>query len=244
MWKYQVGPLVDMGYRVVRYDVRGHGRTTSPVSGYTWDNYSRDLSELLGQLPPDRADGEAVSAVHLVGLSMGGGIALKFALDDPGRVTSLTLVDSTLPGFAYSDEFAVSFQGLREAVRSEGAKPAFERLWLPHPLFDGLRRHPDKFEEAAEMVAGFRAAEYLPEAEMPDYVQPDLPSRLGEVAAPTLVIVGADDLPDFQLIAEVVSENIADARKVVLSGCGHTPPMEDSAALNRTLLEFLATIRN
>src|SRR3990172_7671568 len=181
MWKYQVGPLVDMGYRVLRYDVRGHGRSMVPPSGYTWDNYSQDLAELLDRLNVERPAAEplAAEAAHVVGLSMGGGIALKFALDHPERVLSLTLVDSTLPGFTYSEEFSSSIGALREAVVNEGVRAAFDRLWLAHPLFDGLRRYPERFAEAAEMTAGFQAAEYLPGSETPGYVQPDLAARLG-----------------------------------------------------------------
>jgi len=243
MWKYQVGPLVDIGYRAVRYDVRGHGRSMVPPSGYTWDNYSLDLAELLDRLNVERPAAEelAIEKAHVVGLSMGGGIALKFALDHPERVLSLTLVDSTLPGFTYSEEFSNGIAELREAVRGEGVRAAFDRLWLAHPLFDGLRLNPERFAEAAEMVTGFQAAEYREGSETPGYVQPDLAARLAEVAARTLVVVGEGDLPDFGLIADLLEANIPSARKVVLKGCGHVSPMEDPKAFNRVLMEFLAS---
>jgi len=243
MWKYQVGPLVDMGYRVVRYDVRGHGRSMVTARGYTWDNYSRDLADLLDRLNVEKPAAEplAVESAHIVGLSMGGGIALKFALDYPERVLSLTLVDSILPGFTYSEEFSGWITGLRAAVVTEGKDSAFERLWLAHPLFDGVRRHPERFAEVAEMVSGFQAAEYLPGSETPGDVQPDLAARLGEVATPTLVVVGDEDLPDFRLIADLMDANIRSAQLVELEGCGHLPPVEDPAAFNRVLLEFLAS---
>jgi 3-oxoadipate enol-lactonase len=233
MWKYQVGPLVDLGYRVVRYDVRGHGRSMVPPSGYTWDNYALDLAELLDAL--------GIESGHVVGLSMGGGVALKFALEYPERVLSLALVDSTLPGFTYSPEFSSSIEEFRDAVRAEGAPSAIERLWLEHPMLDGLRKHPERFAEAAEMATGFQAAEYLEEAAEPGFVQSDLASRLGEVQAPALVVVGEEDLPDFQLIAALLAENIPGARKVELHGLGHVPPMEDPVAFNSILLEFLAS---
>ena len=237
MWKYQASALVDMGYRAVRYDVRGHGRTSVPPTGYTWDTYSQDLAELLDAL-------DITGDANLVGLSMGGGIALKFTMDHPKSVRSLSLVDSTLPGFTYSEEFSSEILALREAVRAEGATAAFDRLWLPNPLFDGLRKHPDKFAEAEDMVAGFQAAEYLEAAEMPECVQLDLAARLGEVTVPTLVVVGEEDLPDLRLIAEILASTIPDARFEVIAGCGHTPPMEDPAAFNRVLIQFLASVRS
>jgi pimeloyl-ACP methyl ester carboxylesterase len=232
MWKYQVGPLVDMGYRVLRYDVRGHGRSMVPPTGYTWDNYSNDLFELL-----ERIDGESA---HVVGLSMGGGIALKLTLDHPERVLSLTLVDSTLAGFSYSAQFGAGLQELRTAIGRDGVRAAFDTVWLAHPVFDGVRRQAERFAEVAEMVAGFQAAEYLQVAAT-GYVQPDLASRLGEVTVPTLVVVGEEDFPDFRLIADLLASNITRAKQIVLPGCGHIPPMEDPDAFNRILLKFLAS---
>jgi pimeloyl-ACP methyl ester carboxylesterase len=245
MWKHQVGPLVDMGYRVIRYDVRGHGRSMVTPSGYTFENYSGDLSDLLDRLNVEKPAEEplSVEAAHVVGLSMGGGIALKFALDHPERVLSLTLVDSILPGFAYTEEFSNWIFELRTAVLTKGKEAAFERLWLAHLLFDGVRRHPERFAEVTEMVASFQAAEYRVGAATPGYVQADMAARLGEVTAPTLVLVGEDDLPDFLMIAALMEANIPGARLVELPGCGHMPPMEDSASFNRVLLEFLAAVR-
>jgi pimeloyl-ACP methyl ester carboxylesterase len=245
MWKYQVGPLVDMGYRVVRYDVRGHGRSMVPPSGYTWENYSRDLAELLDRLNVEGPAAEplAVQSAHVVGLSMGGAIALRFALDSPGRVSSLTLVDSALPGFSYSPEFSRWITSLLDAVRQEGVGHAFDRLWLSHAIFDGVRKYPEKFTEVREMVAGFQAAEYRQEALEERAEQPRLADRLGEVSAPTLVVVGEDDLADFRLIADLLSENIPGARHATIPGVAHLPPMEDPDRFNSVLLGFLAETR-
>ena len=153
MWAYQVPALVEAGFRAVRHDVRGHGRTTVPPEGYTWENYARDLAELLDHLNVERA--------HVVGLSMGGGIALQFALDYPEGVLSLMLADSALPGFGYSDAIGSTIQALREAVKAEGVWPAFQRLWLTHPLFDGVRAKPEAYALIEEMVRGFQAPEYV-----------------------------------------------------------------------------------
>jgi pimeloyl-ACP methyl ester carboxylesterase len=141
LWDLQVPALLEAGYRVIRYDVRGHGRSAIPPGGYTWENYALDLRDLLDRI--------AVPRAHVVGLSMGGGIALQFALDFPERVSSLVLVDSALPGFYYSPEFAGAIEELVAAVRAEGPRAAFERLWLTHPLFEGVRRFPERFELTA-----------------------------------------------------------------------------------------------
>jgi pimeloyl-ACP methyl ester carboxylesterase len=230
LWDLQAPALVDAGYRVIRYDVRGHGRSTAPPTGYTWENYTLDLRDLL--------DGIAVARAHFVGLSMGGGIALQFALDFPQQVSSLVLVDAALPGFDYSPEFAGAIEELVTAVRAEGPRAAFERLWLTHPLFDGIRRFPERFELLRTMALGYAAADYYDDT---PYTPPERQAidRLGELRAPTLVLVGELDIPDFQIIAEVLAGNIAGARLQVIADSGHVPPVERPETFNRALLEWL-----
>lgn len=236
MWAYQVPALVEAGFRAVRHDVRGHGRTEIPPDGYTWENYARDLAELLDHLNIERA--------HVVGLSMGGGISMQFALDYPERVLSLTLVDSALPGFGYSDAISNTIQALRDAVAAEGVWPAFQRLWLSHPLFDGVRTKPEAYALAEEMVHGFQAPEYVrrgEESTEPETAPaPQVVDRLGEIAVRTLVVVGENDVDDFRFIAEILAATIPGARQVILPGCGHMVPMEDPHAFNGLLLDFLA----
>jgi 3-oxoadipate enol-lactonase len=231
LWDAQVAPLVDADYRVVRYDVRGHGQSEAPVTGYTYQNYSLDLRDLLDRLHVD-------APAHLVGLSMGGGIALQFALDSPARAASLTLVDSALPGFAYSDEFSGQIEELMTAVRADGPRAAFERLWLTHPLFDGLRRFPDRFQRVCDMVLTCPAADYNEGAVPADYA-PSVIDRLHEIAAPALVVVGEMDIPDFHLVADILAENLPHARKLVLPDCGHVAPLEQPLAFNDALIAFL-----
>jgi pimeloyl-ACP methyl ester carboxylesterase len=233
LWDLQVPALVEAGYRVIRYDVRGHGRSTVAPTGYTWENYALDLRDLLYRL--------AVPRAHVVGLSMGGGIALQFALDFPERVSSLVLVDSTLPGFDYSPEYVGAIEELVTAVHVEGPRAAFERLWLTHPLFDGVRRFPERFELIRTMALDYAAADYLDET---PYAPPERQAvdRLAELRAPTLVIVGELDIPDFQIIAEVLAGNIAGARLQVVAGSGHIPPLEQPQAFNEALLQWLRVL--
>ena len=216
MWAAQWLALREAGFRVIRYDVRGHGRSSAPDTGYTWPVYAADLRALLDTL--------GVAAAHLVGFSMGGGVALQFALDHPARARSLALIDAAVPGFAYSAEFADTLE-------------APERLWLAHPLFGGLRRHPATFRVVREMVLGFPARDYL--VDQPEPEGPEAIDRLGELRMPLLVLVGAEDLPDFRLAAELVAANAPHARLVVVLGAGHLLPLERPDEVNRLLLEFL-----
>jgi 3-oxoadipate enol-lactonase len=241
LWEPQVPALLGAGWRVVRYDVRGHGRSSVPATGYSWEHYLADLRALLDHLRVERA--------HLAGISMGGAIALRLALDEPGRVASLALLDSALPGFAYSPEFEDDIERLREAVRADGPRAALERHWLTHRIFDGVRRRPEAFAALRRMVLDYPAADYLDDAEyartggrLAALSEAPAIERLHEVEAPALVVVGELDLPDFRIIADILAENLPRARKLVVPDAGHLPSLERPEEVNRSLLSFLCDV--
>jgi 3-oxoadipate enol-lactonase len=244
LWNAQVDHLCEAGFRVIRYDVRGHGRSMIAPDGYTFENYATDLRDLLDRLNVERPTSESlnIEAAHLVGLSMGGGIALQFALDNPERVLSLTLVDSALPGFTYGDETVGHIQRFMEAVRSDGPRDAIDRVWLEHPFFDGVRRDPKTFAAVRDILVDFQAPDMRDGARPADY-RPDIAGRLAKIRAPTLVIVGENDNPDFRLIADILAENIPDARLTVIPDCWHLPPVEKPEEFNELLVDFLKTAR-
>jgi pimeloyl-ACP methyl ester carboxylesterase len=230
LWDRQSAFLAQSGFRAVRYDLRGHGCTDAPATGYAFADYALDLRDLLDHLRIDCA--------HLAGLSMGGGVALTFALDNPQRVASLTLIDSCLPGYAYSSEFEADIERLRDAVRTEGTAPALQKYWLEHPIFASIRRFPDRFDLLWRMVITYPAADYLDETEYP--VPERQPSdRLHEIAAPALIMAGELDLPDFLLIAEILAANIPNARRLVVPDAGHVLNLEKPEEVNEALLSVL-----
>ena len=240
LWDAQVEPLREAGFRVIRFDVRGHGRSMIAPDGYTFENYAADLRDLLDRLNIERPATESleVGAVHLAGLSMGGGIALQFALDYPDRVLSLTLVDPALPGFTYGDETTTPIQRFMDAVRSHGPRDAVDQVWLEHPFFDGVRRAPAQFAAVRDILLDFQAPDMRDGARPAEY-RPDIAGRLGEISAPTLVIAGENDVADFRLIADVLAENIRGARLTIIPDCWHLPPVEKPEEFNRILVSFL-----
>ena len=240
LWDAQVEPLSEAGFRVIRFDVRGHGRSMIAPDGYTFENYAADLRDLLDRLNIERPATESleVGAVHLAGLSMGGGIALQFALDYPDRVLSLTLVDPALPGFTYGDETTTHIQRFMDAVRSHGPRDAVDQVWLEHPFFDGVRRAPAQFAAVRDILLDFQAPDMRDGARPAEY-RPDIAGRLGEISAPTLVIAGENDVADFRLIADVLAENIRGARLTIIPDCWHLPPVEKPEEFNRILVSFL-----
>lgn len=233
LWERHAAFLAQNRFRAVRYDLRGHGCSDAPASGYTLDNYVRDLADLLDRVSIDRA--------HLVGLSMGGGIALAFALDHPDRVRSVALIDTALPGFAYSPDYEAAIERLRDAVRTEDVRAALEKHWLTHPLFDGIRRNPEQFDLLRQMVFTYTGADYLDETDYPPLARPPI-DRLADMTVPVLVMVGELDLPDFRLIADILVDNIPGAESVVVPNAGHVLPLERPEAVSDALLAFLTRV--
>ena len=127
MWDDQVPALTER-YRVVRYDVRGFGKSDQP--GRATFRHADDLRALLDDL--------GIGAAHVVGLSMGGRIALHHALLYPQQTLSLTLVDSALDGYEWSEEWIASLDAIEERARADGPA-AGNAMWLEHEIFAPAR---------------------------------------------------------------------------------------------------------
>jgi 3-oxoadipate enol-lactonase len=214
------------GYTVVRYDLRGFGRSSLPAAPFT---HYDDLAALLAHLGFDRA--------HVVGLSMGGGVAVDFALAHPSRVRSLVLVDSIVGGFIWQANGA-EMRAAWTAGKSDGIAAA-RSTWLANPLFAPSLRQPDVAARVQAMVADYSGWHFVHDSPQRS-LQPPAWQRLPTIAARTLVVVGALDLPDFRAIAERLAGAIPGARHLVLDGVGHLANLEAPAQFQAALAEFLA----
>lgn len=209
-------------YRVIRFDLRGFGRSPAPAAAYARVDDIRGLLELCG-----------AGRGHVIGLSLGGGIAIDFALTYPERTQSLVAVDSALGGFPYATNF-----NLR--AREDGLAAAKER-WLTHALFKPANRDPAVAARLRQMVADWSGWEWLNHD--PGRIPDPLPYyRLKEIQAPTLAILGEYDLPDFHAIADRLVADLPRARKTVLPGVGHMSNMEAPGAFNAAVLDFLGSV--
>jgi pimeloyl-ACP methyl ester carboxylesterase len=231
MWDDQFAVFAER-FRVVRYDLRGFGQSEMPAGPYTMRDDLRALLHALG-----------IARTHLIGVSMGGSIALDFTLDFPELVSSLVLVAAGISGSKPSDFLREQWTAL-EAVMERGDLDAVNelelRLWV-----DGAGRTPDQVnpsvrERVRVMNAGVLANEARNEqGQLARPLDPPALGRLDEIAAPTLVIVGTLDVPDILENADLLAAPIPGARKVVLPGVAHLPPLEVPAEFNRLVLDFL-----
>lgn len=216
-------------FQTIRPDLRGYGRSDNPDPQRPF-RYADDLSALLDHLQ--------VSKTHLVGLSLGGNVALDLALSHPQRVDKLVLVDSSLSGFPPFPGVAHSLQAIFIEAEQAGLEAARE-LWLQHPLFASGLEHPPVARQLRAIVqeySGWHWANNYPPSRPIDLT---LIERLEQVTSPTLVVVGERDTPQNQAIAGLLAQRIPGARKAVVPGSGHLVNLEAPLEFNRLLLDFL-----
>lgn len=221
-------------YQVVRYDMRGFGRSALPTTElYT---HAADLMALLDYLGIDRA--------HLMGNSFGGNQAIQFALAYPAATRSLLLISNDVqgaqgqPGSTPAEDAAwgVVFAALGQGDK-QGAGAAAVDL---HPYFSVVRNMPAERAMLAAMFADYSWWHF--QGNQDPVVIPAIPAaeRLGEITAPTLVITGEMDIPSTHFMADLTVLGIPGARKVVMPGLDHVPFLEDPVAFHQTGISFLS----
>lgn len=225
MWDGQFEAL-SRSYRVVRYDVRGFGRSDPPDKPYSDHG---DLGQLLDFLKIDRA--------HLVGLSMGGRIALDFALASPERVRSLVLAGPGVSGFQFDpDSTKRFFEQVRAAQRGDWEKAL--QAWLTDaymvPAMEQASLRPG-IEKMARDNLKTLLMNYMLQIDL----EPPAAGRLQEIRVPTLLVVGERDVPDIFAIAKLLQEKLPGIRRRDVPGAGHLVNLEKPAQFNGAVLEFL-----
>lgn len=220
-------------YQVIRYDWRGHGQSSGITAPFKPEE---ELSALLNFLHIDK--------VHLVGYSMGGAIATTFALAYPTRVKSLVLIDALVPDAPVTSELLPRLVGYIDTATATGLTDGLQQ-WLTDPLFAPASAKPALRTRLAEMVmqGQTRLAEGAAFMNLQN-IQLDGPihARLAEINVPTLVMVGAKDLQEFQTMAADLSQGLKNAQSLVIDGAGHLSPMEKPAQVTKALQDFLSEV--
>ena len=220
MWAAQASALRDR-FRVITWDMRGHGDTDSPAdpSAYSEAHTVRDMAALL--------DACGVQSAVIAGLSLGGYMSLAFHLNHPGRVSALMLFD-TGPGYKNpqarrqwndrAEQWATALEtdGL-EALAVMGGDEMRANL---HRSAEGLAR------AARGMLAQFNAR-----------VIESLPG----IRVPTLILVGENDRP-FHAPTDYMAKKIPQAIKVIIPDAGHAANLHQPEAFNDAIHSFLESL--
>jgi pimeloyl-ACP methyl ester carboxylesterase len=234
MWDKQIGPLAER-YRVVVYDVRGHGESDVPTiddAGYTIDTLVDDQKRLMDRL--------GIAGAYVGGLSLGGMIAMRFALKYPANTRALLLFD-TSPGMGLEGQWAANRQAMEALVHSQGVGVIMRGLYAEGAKVAGITR--------ATLPSGIAALLDQQDKMAPDgflgmaRAAGDAPSvleRLSEITAPTLIVTGDGDF--FRGPSEEMSRRITGCRFVTITGSWHGTSMWQPKKFTKAVLDFLADV--
>jgi pimeloyl-ACP methyl ester carboxylesterase len=223
-------------YQVLRYDQRGYGKS-EPVEGEF--SHMGDLVALLEAL-------EIRAPLVLMGCSMGGGLAMDFALTYPSRVRALIMVDSGPSGLELDIPESAKFAEAEQAYKAGDLDRVAEldtQIW-----FDGTGRTPAQVNQAMRKLLyemdrqalSYEASQLgkrLPNTPVPAF------DRLGELKIPVLVIVGEHDTPYTLAAADYMLKKIPSAEKAVIADAAHLPNMDQPVEFQGIVTAFLGSLK-
>ncbi|RPJ19422.1 MAG: 3-oxoadipate enol-lactonase [Desulfobacteraceae bacterium] len=225
MWDLQAAVLKS-GYRVLRYDTRGHGCTDAPEGPYTLEQLADDAKALLQALH--------ISKTHFMGISMGGMIGQVLALKDPGLLRSLILCDtsSRIPEEAlpvWEERIGLAQQQGMDAL----VESTMER-WFTAPF----RAKPiPVLEKIRGMIRTTPLKGYIGCSRA--IMKLNLTERLTEIELPTLIVVGEEDPGTPVAASQAIHKQIKGSELVILKSAAHLSNIEQQDAFNTAVLDFL-----
>jgi pimeloyl-ACP methyl ester carboxylesterase len=225
MWDAQFNELA-RDFRVVRYDHRGFGNSTAPDSVYS---PVRDLLQLLDQL--------GIARAHIIGNSVGGGVALDFAVLYPERVHKVVVVASGANGYPYSADDVAGIVAVFRAAEAQGVDRAAE-LWLQDPMIAIASKHPRSADLVRRMIQDNRnifRMEHWPEGKL----KPSAYDRLNELRMPVLFVVGENDTPVVQRASGASAARVSGAETFRMPGADHLPQMTHPDVFTQRVTAFL-----
>ena len=218
-------------FKVIRYDIRGFGKSSRPSHPFS---HSEDLKELLNYLGIDKA--------HLVGVSMGGGIAIDFTLQYPDSVGCLILSGPSLNGFKYTIDEPTrkrSLAGMSIAKRDINFDKSIEFM-LNDPMWrqSNLNAH----ERLKRMFTDTSLEWALKDMEIK--ASPPASERLSNIAKNILLVVGSEDSEPILEVVKRLESCITMAQELIISGTGHLPNLDKPEVFNEIVLDFLLKCSN
>ena len=232
MWDPQVDAFSSR-FRVVRYDLRGFGKSTMPDETFALRD---DLLAVLQHLNIRKA--------ALVGCSMGGATAIDFALEHPEMVTALVPVGAGVSGWDdWSPESLAMMKSLIDAAQKGDTDAAFELsapYWIDGPARDSSRVDPRYRERALQLYKENFSLEFFKRNE--NRLNPPAIARLKEIECPTMVLIGDSDAQDLRKVAQHLVREIPGASMTIIENAAHLPSLEHPAQFNQLLNAFLASL--
>jgi 3-oxoadipate enol-lactonase len=228
MWEPEVTDFAKH-FDVIRPDIRGFGRSELPAQRWS---PTADLLALMDELH--------LKPAHLVGCSIGAGIAIDFALEHGERISKLVLVGPSIGGADFGKKYPEVFAEVRAADEANDMKAVNQAEM--HLFLDGPRRPRGYVRQPLRELFLDMNGSNLDvdwESAPTDDLNPPAIERLHEITAPTLIVVGDEDIPPIFDAVEILMEKLPHARKAVIHDAAHLPNLEHPEEFNRVVLQFL-----
>lgn len=233
MYAAQFEELPDT-YRCLAWDMRGHGRSECPAGPWTMQDLVTDLIAFI--------EGVNARPCHLVGMSIGGMIAVRLAIQREDLVRSLVLIDTSAD--AEPEDVALVYRGFQEQIvtndglpdeLAEGTLPIFYGPAYMEANPEALKFHVEREQDmpTTALVQGLEAL----------LGRDSVVDRLGEIRVPTLVIHGEVDQAIGIERAEELADGIPGAELIRVPDAGHTTPLEAPDVVNEALGGFFARVK-
>lgn len=225
MWDAQFRELA-RDYRVVRYDHRGFGNSSTPDTAYSPVG---DLLQLMDHL--------GVQKAHIIGNSLGGGTALDLAALHPERVNKVVVVASGANGYPYDERDFASTLAVFNAGREQGADTA-AAMWLRNAMIAISSQHPRSAALVRQMVT--ENGDIFTMENWPwEPLSPTTYERLGQLTMPVLLIIGEADTPLVQRVADSTAARLPNAELFRIPDADHLPQMVEPDVFNARVRAFL-----
>lgn len=221
LWTPNLAAL-EPAFTLLRLDLRGYGKSSFPKEN---SSHAEDVLAVLDYLDLERA--------HLLGLSLGGNVALDVAYRAPHRTARVVLAAPSLKGFALPLDFTTSLERLGILARTQGVEAA-HAAWRAHPLFAST---PTAVLEG--LAGGYTGEHWLRTLPPSTWIDAGVFNTLERIEAPTRVLIGEHDLPHNLEIARMLTQRLPHGLLEVIAGAGHLLNVDQPERFALAVLEHL-----
>ena len=226
IWDEVVPALTDQ-YDVMRYDLRGHGLSDCPDAPYRISDHTADLNGMLQSL--------GIEQVVLIGISVGGMIAMDFTSRHPDKVKALIVCD-TFPKIGTAEMWNERIDTLRQHGMDDLGETILARWFAP----SYKEKHPADYHGYYNMLTRMPVTGYTATCEA--IRDADLTDAVRDIQQPTLVICGGEDASTPPELVRTLPDLLPDARYVEIEDAGHLPCVENSRATGAAIKSFLEDV--
>jgi pimeloyl-ACP methyl ester carboxylesterase len=211
-------------FTVITYDLRGHGRSFAPETGYAYRDHANDLKLILSHLE--------FAKITILAHSLGGAIAMKYAIESPQHVKSMILLAPHVVGYKDYSDWPNVYRTARQIDVGQA-----KIQWEQFRLFNNLERNSEAWQVFKQCLEDFPGKLWL-DLQAGRYVEESDMKLLDNLTMPVLMLCGRDDL-DFLPLSKLVNARLTAGTLYEIPNCGHMIHMEKPEILRRELAAFL-----